>query len=270
MAIIFKQDNHSYLSSDQDQIDWVSVTSFVNKFKPKFDSVSKAKEVSKKKRSKWYGLTPEKIQEVWSNESKRASELGTWYHSQREKDLSFCNTIERLGQTLQIVNPIYTLDGKIAPEQKLQNNYMYPEHLVYLKSVGVCGQADLVEVIDGHVHITDYKTNKELKTEGFKSWDGKVDTMLPPVAHLDNCHLNHYTLQLSLYLYIILKHNYEFKPGNLTIQHVLFEEEARDEYDNPITKRDDEGSPIVKDIVNYRIPYLKTEVVSMLKTLRYG
>ena len=37
--------------------------------------------------------------------------------------------------------------------------------LVYLKSARLCGQADLVEIVNGYINITDYKTNKEIKRE---------------------------------------------------------------------------------------------------------
>ena len=81
----------------------------------------------------------------------------------------------------------------------------------------------------------DYKTNKEIKTEGFKNYEGITQKMLFPLNHLDDCNLNHYTLQLSLYMYIILKHNPRLSAGKLTLQHVVFEEEFdKDPYGYPL------------------------------------
>jgi hypothetical protein len=139
--------------------------------------------------------------------------------------------------------------------------------MVYLKSAGICGQSDLVEVINGVVHITDYKTNKEIKVEGFTNWEGITQKMSSPVAHLDDCHLNHYALQLSLYMFIILKHNPKLSPGILTIHHILFEEAGRDRFDNPISALDTDGNPIVTDIVQYDLPYLKKESISLIHWL---
>jgi hypothetical protein len=85
-----------------------------------------------------------------------------------------------------------------------------------------------------------------------------------PVSHLDDCHLMHYTLQLSLYMYIIIKHNPRLSPGKLTIHHILFEEAGRDQYDNPITALDTNGDPIVKDVIPYELPYLKQEIISII------
>ena len=90
--------------------------------------------------------------------------------------------------------------------------------------------------------------------------------MLGPVAHLDDCNLNHYNLQLSIYMYIILKHNPNLKAGKLTIHHISFEEEEQtDEFGYPITKLSDTGEPIIRDIEVYEMPYLKSEVMSVLK-----
>ena len=99
--------------------------------------------------------------------------------------------------------PSHDQDGiKIAPDQKLDEG-VYPEHFVYLKSAGICGQADLVSIVNGYINILDYKTNKEIKENGFKNWEGVVSKMFKPVNNLEDCNLNHYNLQLSLYAYII-------------------------------------------------------------------
>ena len=49
-------------------------------------------------------------------------------------------------------------------------------------------------------------------------------------------------LQLSIYMYIILKHNPKLRPGSMFIyHHVQFEEEGKDDYGYPITKYTDKG-----------------------------
>lgn len=272
MAIIFKEDGHIYQSLNEhlekDNIIWTSVTSFISKFKSKFDAEKQAKKSCKNKNSKWYGLTSKEIIEIWNNESERAIELGNWYHNQRESDLLDFNTIEREGIEVPIVRPIKDFNGvKIAPNQKLEPG-VYPEHFAYLKSSCICGQADFVEVVHGKVNITDYKTNKEIKEKGFTNWEGITSKMYKPLSHLDDCNFNHYNIQLSLYMYIILKHNPKLKPGKLTIQHVSFEKEKDDEYGYPINKYDNFGHPIIKEIKMYNIPYLKDEIITLIKWLK--
>jgi hypothetical protein len=269
--VIFKEEGHVYESVDTDlksvDFNWISVTSFVAMFKPKFNAKAQAKKSSKNKRSKWYGMKPKEILDTWDNETKRAIDLGNWYHNQRESDILEFNTIERHGVEVPIIKPIEDNNGvKIAPEQKLENG-IYPEHFVYSKSAGICGQADVVEIIDNTIHITDYKTNKEIKTKGFKNWEGIVSKMYNPVNHLDDCNLSHYNLQLSLYAYIIKKHNPKFKIGDLVIQHVKFKQAGVDKNGYPINEHVD-GSPIIEEIKIYKLPYLNSEVKNILKWLK--
>ena len=272
MAVIFKEDGHIYESLDEnlekDKIKWTSVTGFIGLFKPKFNRDLQAKKSSKNKKSKWYGMTPKEIKDAWDSETNRAIELGNWYHNQREENLCEFNTIERDGVEVPIIRPIVDKSGiKIAPEQKLSNG-VYPEHFVYLKSLGLCGQADLVSIVDGVINILDYKTNKEIKEKGYTNWEGITSKMFNPVSHLDECNLNHYNLQMSLYAYIIKKHNPKLKVGKLQIQHVVFEKEGENEFGYPITKYNDQNEPIIKEIKIYDLPYLKDEITSLVMWLK--
>lgn len=267
MTLIFKPEYHEYISPDSPEKKWLSVTSLTGFFKQPFDGPAQAAKSSKNKKSKWYGYSEKDILEAWNHESKRATDLGSWYHDQREKDLCEIATIVREEIEIPIIRPIYEDEVKHAPEQVLGSG-IYPEHMVYLQSAGICGQSDYVEVINGVVNINDYKTNKEIRTEGYKSWDGRVQKMQYPIQNLDDCHLSHYSIQLSLYMYIILKHNPQLKPGKLTISHITFEEAGRDKFDNPITARNEQGDPIVKDVVTYNLSYLKSEVLSLVSWLK--
>lgn len=267
MILRFTPQDHKYTSlKKEDEKDWISVTSFIGNFKQPFEADIIAEKSSRSKKSKWFGMSPTEIKNAWKSEAKRATDLGTWYHNCREKDICELETMERSGVTVPIVKPIEIEGVKYSPDQKLSDG-VYPEHMVYLKSAGLCGQSDLVEVVDGMVNITDYKTNKEIKVEGFTNWEGITTKMIKPVGHLDDCNLNHYSLQLSLYMYIILKHNPKLKPGLLTIHHILFEEVGKDKFGNPITALDSNGDPIVKDIVQYDLPYMKAEIMSLLHWL---
>ena len=139
--------------------------------------------------------------------------------------------------------------------------------MVYLRSVGICGQSDLVEVVNGKVNIIDYKTNKEIKKESYVNWEGQSEKMLPPVDSLDDCNFNHYVLQLSIYMYIILKHNPKLKPGRIFIHHISFEVEAEDNWGYPVIKKDDNGEPILKEVKPIPVPYLVDEVLAIMHYL---
>lgn len=268
MSVIFKQENHKYESLDpNERITWISVTSFVGLFKQKFDPVAQSIKSSNNKRSKWYGIDPKRIQEIWSSEGDRAITHGSKYHDQREADITNLDTIQRMGKAIPIIKPIFDAGIKQAPIQKLTEG-IYPEHFVYLKSAGLCGQSDRVEVVQNIVDVIDYKTNKEIKKESFRNWEGITQKMTGPVAHLDDCNFNHYALQLSTYLYIILKHNPVYIPGKLILHHIIFEKVDDDQFGYPILKKDLQNEPIVKEVVPYEVPYLKSEVISMINWLK--
>jgi hypothetical protein len=158
MSIIFTAEDHSYKSlNPEEKINWTSVTTVIAALKKPFDAKKTAEKVSKKKTSKWYGVDPVIIQEIWKNEADRSTTLGTWYHNQREDDLCSLASLEREGITIPVFSPSGENNGiRVAPNQKLEPG-VYPEHMVYLKSAGLCGQSDLVEVVNGKVNIIDYK-----------------------------------------------------------------------------------------------------------------
>jgi hypothetical protein len=269
MSIIFNAEEHSYKSlNPEENINWVSVTTVVSSLKKPFDAKAVAQLVSKKKNSKWYGIDPIIIQQIWDNEGTRSTTDGTWYHNQREDDLCSFASIEREGVTVPVFKPSGENAGmRTAPSQKLEPG-VYPEHMVYLKSAGLCGQSDLVEVVNGKVNIIDYKTNKEIKMKGFTNWEGITEKMLLPVNSLDDCHFNHYALQLSIYMYIILKHNPKLKPGKIFIHHVKFEIEREDNWGYPIGKKDESGNPIVKEVIVIPVPYLVDEVQAVIHYMK--
>jgi len=269
--IVFTEENHSYKSINEPVIDWESVTTVVANYKQKFDEVAVSRKVCKNKKSKWFGLTPEFIVSIWKKESDRACNLGNWYHNAREVDLINCQTVGRGGVNLTVFPAVTDSDGrKVAQDQKIGDG-IYPEFMVYLRTEGLIGQSDLPEVLNSVVSIIDYKTNKEIKTEGFTNWEGMTTMMKDPVSHLEDCNFNHYALQLSLYLYMILRQNPNLKVGDLIIHHVMFEEEPEpDEYGYPITKLSPTGDPIVRELVIYKMPYLKNEVMQILKHRKHA
>jgi hypothetical protein len=265
MSVKFYANEHKYISTDErDPIDWISVPRLIHYFKEPFDTIKMAEACSKGKNPKYNKMTPEDIIKLWESENKRAVNLGSWYHDQREKDVLACNTITRKGKELTIINPLMEGMVKLAPDQQLTEG-IYPEHLVYLKSAGVCGQADRIEVVDEYIDVYDYKTNKEIKQQGFVNKGGKSKKMLGPLSHLDECNYNEYALQLSTYMYILLKHNFNLKPGKIQLDHIEFEIDHLDKNGYPVVAMDAMGDPLVKSVTPYELPYMKKEVIAMFK-----
>lgn len=269
--IKFSDEGHKYSSTDGANINWTSVTTAVHHFTQPFDEKAISKLVSTKRSSKWYGMTIPAILNQWKATNSYSLKVGNWYHNMMETAALSHESIMVDGFNLKIVKPIVVGTEKFAPVQKLENNCKYPEHFAYLKSSALCGQSDDVETVNGLLNIGDFKTNKEIKLQSFKHWETGHQMMKPPFQHLQDCNFNHYSLQLSIYMYMILKHNPQLKPGKITLKHIFFEESGRDKFDNPIYKEDEHGNFFVKDTHEYKIPYLKTEcqvLVQWLKTYK--
>lgn len=267
MAVKFYPENHKYESIDIfNPIEWKSASKLASMFKEPFDSEMHIK-VSKNKKSKWYGLAPSEIQEHWKTENVRSTTLGTWYHEKEEAKLLGKTHDFRYGKELPIIRSIWEDGWKIAPDQKLTEG-IYPEHLAYMSSVGVCGQFDEIIVCNGLVHNDDHKSNKDLKKPPFKNWDGTYKKMLPPLMHMEDSKLAEYAIQLSVGVYMVLRHNPQLQAGDLTLNHVTFEVSGENQFGYPIIQLDSNNEPIVKDVEKLKLPYLKREVELIFEVIK--
>lgn len=266
--LTFTEKDHKYSSVDIfDQTKWVSASTIPALFKKKFDEKATALKCSGNKKSKWYGIPPAQILDIWKTENVRSTTEGTWYHNKDEQRLLSLEFEHLFGKDLPIFRSVWQDGVKQAPDQKLAEG-IYPEHLAYLSSVGACGQFDKIIIVDGYCHVDDHKTNKDLLKPAFTNWEGITEKFLPPLLHLD-CHkLNEYALQLSIGMYMILRHNPHLKPGKQILNHVVFEVAGENEWGYPITKLDENGEPIIKEVNKIEVPYLKREVELMFEFLK--
>ena len=132
--------------------------------------------------------------------------------------------------------------NKILPGQ-----YVLPEILISRISpdgeLRIAGQADLVIVDGNEFSVLDFKTSKEIKKNGFFDQKKKKKAKMHyPLNNLDDTNYWHYTLQLSLYAWIIEKNNPEMKCKGLFLLH-------HDHKDKKTT---------------YKLDYLKDDVQRML------
>jgi hypothetical protein len=257
MKLRFLDKGHKYQSDNG--IKWTSVTKLIHKYENGFNSKAQAYASSLNPNSKWFGMEVKDILSVWAKENRRSTTAGHWYHARMEEKALKTQFKEYKGHNLQVFEPLKVKNYKLAREQKLESG-IYPEHLVYSTEFAVCGQVDLPYVYDRYVDILDYKTNKELKFEGY---GGKM--MRYGLKHLPDANYYHYCLQLSVYMRLILLANPHLKPGEMKIYHVTFENEGFDEFGFPILKKNNEGNFFPKKGKYHKVPYLEKEAIYMLK-----
>lgn len=102
---------------------------------------------------------------------------------------------------------------------------VFPEFLIYKTSsdgiLKVAGQIDLLIKDGNDIYIVDHKTNKEIKKRSFFNQVKKSSVKMKfPLGNLDDCNFWHYTLQVSLYAYLIQQINPNFVIKGLILNHI--------------------------------------------------
>ena len=270
----FLEGPHRYENLKDPSIQYVSVTTMIEKYGKPFDKefVSKYKaleriipapEWKKEKGGIWkshkipkeflevHGITEKELNKVqqdildeWAETNRIACERGTKIHSQLE------NSFYKAGDNITLKK--FGIGGKFVCKKdynELNLEYgLYPEYLIYYDNnkldLHIAGQIDLIVKSGNEIVIIDHKSNKKIDTKGFyNSSTRSSDKMLYPLGHLDECNFNHYQMQLSTYAWMLQKINPDFVIKDLILNHY--------DHDNKNTL--------------YHCKYLKDEVESMLK-----
>lgn len=237
MTLQFIPDTHTYRLVEKPELQFTSVSKLIGMVKQPFDEQFWAS-----KKAKERGVTKEEILKEWEDIKQQSLIKGTAYHEAYE---------QKLLQGKK-THPSLYIDGiKQAHDLTKLTPGVHPELIIYNLRYGIVGTADIVEIHeDNSFDLFDHKTSRKLEFQGFMKFDPifkdrKEVKMLPPLQHLGDCNGIHYTIQLSLYAYMLEQFGY--KCNSLTIHHVLF-----DENNEPC------------NIVDYPIEYKKTEVINLL------
>lgn len=261
----FIESTHQYLTEDDREL--ISVSAFTEQFKPKVDW----KEIARKKAAKLTKAgeptTTEELLAKWERKRNLSAQIGTVYHSQRESELVGTDKPEFYGVPCGTTQCEFSGGLKYSiPINKLENNHVYPELMIYDFDYMICGQADKVIVTGKKINIWDYKTDQEIKYKAFSSKWTEPAKLLPPLSHLDDCNANIYSIKMSLYMYLLWKSNRgTLKPGDIIIEHIQLK---RDPKNDNLPVLDKNGKPIVLKIDKIKLPYRKKEVEDMLKTIK--
>ncbi len=257
--IAFSPRGHRYfgIAEHNRDVKWISATGFVEHFSQPFDEVRIAAKVSQKRGSKWYGMAPNEIIEIWKREAKRSTDMGTLYHNHMEAQYLSKPTMTLWGRELPVYAPMYNQQGDKISFNQLLYDGVFPEYLFYIQlrhDFGLAGQSDVVVFCENAVSVSDHKTVKELKR------DNPWAKMKPPFDFLDDCNYNHYRVQLSLYMWMALRNNPGAKPGTMVLRHVEFEKEGEDRFGFPIVAIRN-NLPVVRKITKHPVEYLGDAVM---------
>ena len=249
---------HRYFNED---VTYTSVTQLIDKFKNKFDTPERAQYMADR-----YGMTAEYWTTKWDKHRIKSLVRGNKIHDENEM-VSYGRGYEKVETQVMPVQNRNLLPSNL-PYDQLPNG-IYPELILWSHKYKVAGRADKIILHNGPFKVTreyepgkfyeywtneqraadvhDYKTNETLHFESFYNYRDKTHVMmLGPLSHLMDCSMVHYTLQFSLYQFLL--EEFGFLPGQRTLIHYPHEIEGL-------------GTPDPKP---YKLPYLRNEVITML------
>lgn len=181
--LIFDAKKHTYCNQFTNE-EYVSVTTFLNKFKKPFDAKTAAERVAKRE-----GKTPEEVQAQWKKLNDESKVYGSTIHSIIER-YNKTKVIEKEHESLVLS---YKELGIIGVEDELLVEQQLWSHVDKL-----AGTADIIRVEEkGGFSVFDIKTNKR-----FNFFSQYGEKMLNPLNHLSACEYSTYSLQLSFYAYM--------------------------------------------------------------------
>lgn len=251
-SAFFNEETHTYYNKENMQT-YISCTTLISKYKEDFDEnfwssykalealldedtwfVLKPKLLMKKKiptnlfdtivlDTSLFESKKQEILDEYAVKRKTATDRGTKIHSELENE--FYNKsqfnfkrygFDELGGDFVCKKDYYELD---------LDRGVYPEYFISVTSrdglLRVAGMIDLL-VIDGNdAYICDHKTNAEIHmTSYYDKFKKKHKTMKFPLSNLQDCSYIHYSLQMSLYGYLLQQIRPELNIKSLMIHHI--------------------------------------------------
>lgn len=197
ISITFTEADHKYRSViNGREIEYVSGTGFIGKYFKPFDPTGAITARCAKKE----GISVAELKARWAEKGKRSCYYGTRLHETCEDVLHrrpFRNKPEDFAEELRFKHGV-----KIAQNILKKYDIVGIEQIVFSHKlpVPIAGTIDLLckSKADGTYCIFDWKTNAEIDQENkYQSF------CLDPISHVPDTSLGHYSLQLSLYQYLL-------------------------------------------------------------------
>lgn len=222
--------SHKYF--DKDGNEYLSVSKFISQFTPTFDKDRISAAYAAKN-----NLSQKDVLDQWDKKAQAAINHGNQIH----------NALERYEKTTVILPEDISLKPMILSVASEYSHYyrIYQEQVLFDKEAKIAGTSDKVLQISSSsksaFDIDDYKTNL---SKGIQFYSDYNKYLLGPLSHLQDCNYNKYSIQLSIYAYMLEK-AYNVKIRSLGIRFI----------------------PPHNILAHHRIPvpYMKAEVEAMFQ-----
>jgi ATP-dependent exoDNAse (exonuclease V) beta subunit len=187
--------------------EFISVTTFIQKFHKPFDS-----QYWSKKKADDAGVPQEFILNEWKQKNDYANEVGTGIHNWIEN--FFNKTWQDIPTNLDIIHRINKFN-KIYAKSLHKLEPIKFEVRVFSKKWKIAGMIDSLFLHKGKIYIFDWKSNANFSTDETTKFP---ERLLHPFDDFLKNHLNEYSIQLSLYALIL--EEYEFEVGGAYLVHI--------------------------------------------------
>ena len=196
--ITFNEKDHVY-KVDQSEDVYISVTTLIKSFFPKFDAdrvIDKLmKHPVKWMHNKYYGKSKEEIKREWKQKGDESSRLGTLLHRTIEH---YYNNVEQ--EIPKEIHQEFLLFKEFHNSISESLKPYRTEWCIFDEDFHVAGSIDMVYTDEyGKYHMYDWKRTLELKK------DNPYQQGVYPFYDMEDCNYNHYCLQLNLYKYLLEK-----------------------------------------------------------------
>ena len=210
-VITLDEPTHQYKVDSAPHLRYTSVTTFIGEFFGEFDADGIAEKLAANTTGKYGTKTKEQILAGWT----AIADRGTAVHNELE------NYLDAWRDNLNMPTLIDTKakHGQMWIEEMFESHYIpYTEVKVYSNQYQLAGTVDLLlyNPDSDRWVMADWKTNAKIDTS---SWGGKKGVHYA-TRLLDDCKLNKYALQMSLYQYL-LESEYGIKIDGRYLVHLL-------------------------------------------------
>lgn len=201
--IILDEANHNYSLKTDPAFTFTSCTSFIKYFFEPFDRIGIANSLVAH-HPKYIGMQPHQLAKEWDLKA----EEGTLVHNEIDEYIKY-------GKAPTNDKSILAVDW--LENYKNENHKLLSEVVVYSKELQLAGTVDLLvyDKTNNSFEIFDWKTSRKIEKNSFKNRKG----VTPATSKLMDCNFVHYSLQLSLYRYL-LEEYYNVSVSKTTIVHL--------------------------------------------------
>ena len=238
-VITLEEPAHQYKVATAPHLRYTSATTFIGDFFNAFDADGIAEKLAASGKGKYANKTKKQVLAGWA----AIADRGTAVHEELEDYLDAW----RDNKTLPTLEDTKAKHGQMWIESAFETHFVpYTEIKLYSNQYQLAGTVDLL------VHnpdtdewiMADWKTNAKIDTS---SWGGKKGIHYA-TRLLDDCKLNKYALQMSLYQYL-LESEYGIKIKNRYLVHL----------------RPQQTMKYPLGVKIFETPYLKPNVEKMLE-----